>query len=93
MALCVLQSNLYPGHSNPADGSTTTTGAILCISSSTLDRIRPVATAAGVLMGGGEQGGGRPPRPRSHAASPSKGPFYGKKSAAGAFTNRALTAS
>ena len=31
---------------------------------------RPVATAAEVIIGGGEQGGGRPPRPRSHAASP-----------------------
>ena len=89
-ALRVLQSNLYPGHSNPADVSPKAHETTLCISSSTLDRIRPVATAAGILMGGGEQGGGRPPRPRSHAASPSKGPFYGKKSAAGvSYTNRA----
>ena len=90
MALCVLQSNFYPGHSNPADGSTTTTGAILCISSSTLDRIRPVATAAGVLMGGGEPGGGKPPRPQIARRQPVKGPFYGNKKRGWYFnTNRA----
>lgn len=37
---------------------------------------RPVATAAGVLMGGGDRAGGRPPRPRSHAASPSEGRYW-----------------
>ena len=53
---------------------------------------RPVATAAEVIIGGGEQGGGRPPRPRSHAASPSQGRFKATKNAAGTLHQPRLTA-
>lgn len=74
-ALCVLQINLYPGQSDPADGSCTTTGAILCISSSTLDRTTPGSHGGRGHNRRRRAGRGETPAPPIARRQPLTGPF------------------